>query len=209
MGIAINHDLRAMSQRLRRAVVTARTDSSGPMRAMFRQWGVRYLAFTRRRFVAYSRGGGDWKPLAPSTILARRAKGGGTRSAQRAKLRRQRKRSRDAGRIAAITARIQAVESGAGVSILRDTGTLLAALSPGAPGNLFRFVSRGVVVGFENSRHPSGKATIAQIAAWHNLGGRGGRLPRRTILAPPDAATQRGMLEDAGKAYKQIMRGET
>jgi len=33
---------------------------------------LRYSAFTRRRFNQYSRGGGDWAPLAKSTVDARR-----------------------------------------------------------------------------------------------------------------------------------------
>jgi len=33
---------------------------------------LRYSAFSRRRFNQYSRGGGDWAPLAKSTVDARR-----------------------------------------------------------------------------------------------------------------------------------------
>ncbi|HET6496243.1 MAG TPA: hypothetical protein VFH61_12865, partial [Thermoleophilia bacterium] len=45
---------------------------SGPIGGMLRKWGARYLAFTRRRFVAQSGGGGDWPDLAPATKLHRR-----------------------------------------------------------------------------------------------------------------------------------------
>lgn len=41
---------------------------------MFKQWSGRYEGFTRRRFKKNSRGGGEWPPLAASTI-ARRRKG--------------------------------------------------------------------------------------------------------------------------------------
>ncbi len=50
---------------------------SNPVRRAFRQWAFQYLVFTRRRFNTFSRGGGDWRPLAPSTIKERR-KGRGT-----------------------------------------------------------------------------------------------------------------------------------
>ena len=42
--------------------------------AMYKQWGIRYLAFTRRRFRTFAAGGGDWKPLSPFTIARRRNK---------------------------------------------------------------------------------------------------------------------------------------
>lgn len=48
-------------------------------KAMSRKWGVRYLAFARERFVKYSKGGGNWKPLSPETIASRRSgKGSGS-----------------------------------------------------------------------------------------------------------------------------------
>lgn len=48
---------------------------AAPIRKAYNQWAARYSTFTRRRFNTYSRGGGDWKPLALSTILARRTGG--------------------------------------------------------------------------------------------------------------------------------------
>jgi len=50
-------------------------DSEPELVEAFAQWQNIYRAFSRRRFVQYSRGGGDWKPLAQSTIDRRR---GGT-----------------------------------------------------------------------------------------------------------------------------------
>lgn len=38
----------------------------GPIDDMFKKWGVRYLSFTRRRFIRLSRGG-EWARLAEST----------------------------------------------------------------------------------------------------------------------------------------------
>jgi hypothetical protein len=44
-----------------------------------KQWGVRYRGWITKRFILYSKGGGDWKPLSPATI-ARRRKGKGKSS---------------------------------------------------------------------------------------------------------------------------------
>lgn len=46
-------------------------------RSVHKQWAVRYRAFAADRFIRFSRGGGNWKPLRPSTIRRRR-KGKGT-----------------------------------------------------------------------------------------------------------------------------------
>ena len=58
-----------------------------PVRRALRQWAAIYRAFLRERFDRFSRGGGEWKALAESTILARRAKGGGTRRQKAGKAR--------------------------------------------------------------------------------------------------------------------------
>jgi len=52
---------------------------SGPFRRMRKQLGAIYLGFTRRRYKTFSKGGGDWKDLAPSTKRRRqKAKRGST-----------------------------------------------------------------------------------------------------------------------------------
>lgn len=59
-----------------------RAPPGGPIDRVYRQWGARYLAFTRRRFAKQSRGGGDWTPLKPATIKRRRkGKGKGASAA--------------------------------------------------------------------------------------------------------------------------------
>jgi len=45
---------------------------TGPFRRMWKQIGAQYLGFVRRRFIAFSKGGGDWADLAPSTKRQRR-----------------------------------------------------------------------------------------------------------------------------------------
>ena len=74
-------------------------------------------------------------------------------------------------------------------TILRDTGTLFAALnpvlSPGAKEELSEF---GITVGFGGSeRHPGGGITIKQLAEVHQSGL--GRVPKREIIVKPDSQT--------------------
>lgn len=126
-------------------------------RIIFKQWAFIYRTFARRRFNIYSRGGGDWPPLAASTIKRRRTG----------------KRVRKIGRR---------------ISLLRDTGTLYAALSPrfrSSPGALEKMLDDGIEVGFGGThKHPGGKATIADIASFHNEGTR--IIPERKIIDDPD-----------------------
>lgn len=94
---------------------------------------------------------------------------------------------------------------GKGVRILIDTKTLLGALTPGRPGNLFKFITGGVRVGFGGpSRHPGGKATIRDIAVFHQKGK--GHLPKRQILHEPDSNLVRAMMLDLKRAVKKIGR---
>ena len=166
-----------------------RLGGGGLARRMLRQWGVRYLSFVKRRFVKFSRGGGDWKPLAPSTVRGR----GRTRSGRR--------------RRRAARAVVRQKGTGGRVAILRNTGTLLSALEIGRRGNLFKNIKGGVRVGFAGAvKHSSGKATIREIAVFHDQGGKSGRPPQRAILVKPDRATVRGMLADAKRAFSGGMK---
>jgi len=94
-------------------------------------------------------------------------------------------------------------------SILRDYGILYAVLDPvfaSAPGALEQVINGGIRVGFGGpAKHPGGKKTIAQIAGFHQRGG--GRLPKRTIIVPPDDATLKGMQRDMQLALKEIVKG--
>lgn len=171
---------------------------TGPFGQMFTQWAADYAAFTRRRFNTFSRGGGDWKPLARSTALARNrianagksrgGKGGGSAGGvgSRSSLFRNR-----GGGLSPVFGRNGGART---FSILRDTGTLFNALAIGAKGN---YVGRGpgsVVYGLAAipANRMGGTTTIQKIAHWHNVGA--GHLPRRVILAKPDAATQRRLM---------------
>ena len=93
-------------------------------------------------------------------------------------------------------------------AILRDTGTLFAALSPtftGKPGALEEGIPFGIRVGYGGpSRHPDGKATIADIASFHQTGN--GKLPVREIIVAPLPNVIEGMARDMQRALRQLAK---
>lgn len=179
------------------------------MDAVMRQWGARYLGFVRRRFVGASRGDGTWPGLAPSTIKSRRSgrvAGLGKLKGVKRKagaLREVRKRVKGGSLDAFAGAAIETSIMG-GAAILRDTGVLLNALTPGTVGSLLQpsYGELRVRCGFAPVPHGDGVTTIQEIAAHHQTGG--GKLPQRTILVEPDDATVRGMLNDLSAAITKI-----
>jgi hypothetical protein len=160
------------------------------------QMSRRYEAFTRRRFNAYARGGGDWKPLALSTVEGRR-KGKG--KVDRSSLARDTRRG--GGLVAA----------GKVVSILINTGLLQQSLSIGTTGNLNILTGRNTIrYGLKPIKVGKGAATLQQIAGYHNAGGSSGNNPpKRVILAAPDQATKDGMTRDVERAVLKIMKEES
>lgn len=54
----INKDLRSGGQEI----------GGSPINNAVKQWAVRYREFIRERFLLFSRGGGNWKPLKASTV---------------------------------------------------------------------------------------------------------------------------------------------
>lgn len=164
------------------------TRRRGPFGDMWVQIGTRYLDFVRRRFVRQSQGGGDWPPLARSTVLARRG---------RRKSSRRRKR-----RTAA-----QIEKAVASAKILRDTGALLGALSVGNRGNRFDRNKGGVTVGFSKRQKHEGEGrrglSIGRLAEIHNLGD--GRNPQRAILVRPDQSTAAAINRLAQRAVNRAV----
>lgn len=134
--------------------------------------GYRILGQWQRDFNRNARGGGQWAPLAASTMRARRGpsrankKRGGPRK----------------------------------FSILINTGLLRASLTGGNAGNVFQSLQVGGKYGIRvgiggnarglvrkgNQLVPA-KATLGQIARWHNDGA--GRLPKRIIAQPLNGQT--------------------
>ena len=165
-----------------------RRRANGPIRRAIRQWGARYRSFAQQRFVTFSRGGGDWKDLADSTKARRRAGRKGKRT----------KKGRKG---------VEGAATGT-FAILRDTGTLLAALAPvfsSKPGQLQQDIPFGVRVGYGGpGRHPRGKVTIADIASFHQEGF--GNLPARKIIVPPDAPTMDRMAGDMERGLATLTK---
>jgi len=164
------------------------TTGAGHMRTAMRQWGLRYRSEMQERFDRFSKGGGDWKPLAASTI---------------------RRRRKGKGRTVKVGGTIRTVAKGT-VSILRDIGTLYMALQPqfsGRPGQLQEDIPYGERVGFGGpAAHPKGQLTVGQVAAIHHYGGRNGRPPKRTLLVDPSLRTVALMAQDTERALQKIAR---
>lgn len=161
-----------------------RRTGNGPIRDALHQWAARYRAFLQERFDKASKGGGDWKPLAESTQRRRRKARKGHAS---------RKRGGSATRVFAI---------------LRDTGTLFAALTPAfarKPGQLQEDIPFGVRVGYGGPhKHPGNLASIADIAHFHQIGA--GNLPVRKIIVPPDDQLKPNMAQDMQAALIKLAK---
>ena len=157
-----------------------RSAGNGPIRKALKQWGARYRSFAQERFDQYSKGGGDWPPLSLFTILGRR-KG-------------PRKRKKETKKPIVKHA------------ILRDTGTLFAALAPtfsNKPGAVEEQIPFGIRVGYGGPiRHGKGAATIAEIAAAHQTGGP--KLPQRKIIVDPQGNVIAAMTADMQRAIDSM-----
>ena len=151
---------------------------AGIMRDMLKQWAVRYRSFAQTRFHKLSKGGGGWPALKPATIRRRRKGRSGSKASK-------------AGNVAAI---------------LRDTNTLFIALDPvfqGKPGAVEQNIPFGVRVGYGGpQKHPGGKASIADIASFHQEGT--DVLPARPIIVEPDVRTRTAMANDAVRAMQRL-----
>lgn len=76
--------------------------------------------------------------------------------------------------------------------ILKDTGILFNAFSPGAPGNLLKLTPKTIQVGIGGSGRHTGRLTIAKLAEYHHTGK--GRLPARPLIELPDRKTIEQMI---------------
>lgn len=171
----VSVDLKGLKQYNDRIHDQLQTGVDGPVSKCLRLWAVRYRSFAQLRFDQYSRGGGDWAPLAAST-MKRRRQGKGPKK----------------------------------FGILRDTGTLFAALAPtfiGSPGAIEALIPFGILCGYGgNQRYVDGHgkishATIADIASFHNDGFIP-RLPKRQIIVEPPMYLLDTMAKDMDKALE-------
>lgn len=171
--------------------------SAAPFEAMFTQWTARYAGFIRRRYVQNAAGGGDWAPLAVSTIKGRargkgkgnahtRRGGRGGRNTQRSFLARDTRRG---GML---------VASPGSYQILRDTNTLLASVDIGATANKLTRAAGRVTYTIAATRE------LGVIARAHQDGGK--HLPQRKILVPPDAAVLSAMRSIAVRAVTTALK---
>jgi hypothetical protein len=155
-----------------------RLRGNGPIRVALKRWGVMYQSAMHERFDRFSKGGGTWPGLKEST-----------------------KKRRAKAREGATGPRV--------FTILRDTNsTMMKALDPqfqGKPGELSADTPFGVRVGFGGpAQHPKGRATIADIAAFHHFGR--GNLPARPILVVPDAMVLAEMSKVMGSAVRVLAK---
>jgi hypothetical protein len=182
-----------------------RAGAQSPLRDAMRKWAARYMGFIRRRFVTYSRGGGNWKPLAPTTVQRRATK----TQAQRRKLdkrvqkimRTTRVDDKGAGTFEAIRRNLI---SSTPIAILIDVGRMRDALALGGPGNVVQDIDAGVRCGIGDAPSAAAGLTVGQLARIHHAGS--GRIPARPIIVPPDEATLSGMRRDVDQAMIEMAR---
>jgi hypothetical protein len=190
----------------------ASSPGGGFLRDAWIQVAVRYRAFLQERFSLYSKGGGNWKPLAESTIKGRtRAPITRLNLAVRQGLRltaEQYAKRLTAARRKAAKHWKKYQEGEAKFAILVDTGLMFAALNPiftDAPGQYQEETPGGIAVGFGGpERHPDGGPTIADIARFHNDGG--GNLPQRKIVVPPTEDVKDAMVTYLQRGMNRYLR---
>lgn len=147
---------------------------------MLESWAVIYRSAMQRRFSVYSRGGGNWAPLAKSTLARRR------------KPKRRAKGKRKSGRAA---------------SILFDTGGLFASLSPSLSiGGRQESSGHQIAIGFAPISRQGSRANLAEIAGFHQFGAPARSLPRREILVLPDDKTKAQMARVAERWMAAVWR---
>lgn len=170
-------DLRGLVRYKQEVAAGFAGQAPGPIRDAMKQWGASYRSFAQLRFVKFSRGGGDWKPL-------------------------KRQRTKDIAAARKKRAKGKAVK---GAAILRNLNFMFAALGPtlGVPGQLQENIRFGVAVGYGGpGKYPDGRATIRDIANFHQVGA--GSLPVRKTIVKPDARTVKLMAGDMQRALNKM-----
>jgi hypothetical protein len=194
-GKDVKLDLSAL-KRFADSIHRGLSNGSGPILKAMKQWAARYRSFAQERFDVFSKGGGDWPDLEPSTKRARR-KG---KSKKIKGLHGAAKKTHEA--------KMKRGGGGGTFSILRDKGILFGALDTAftnKPGALEESIPFGVRVGYGGSRrHPGGQTTIFDIARFHQEGR--GRLPVRRIIVEPDQQTVDAMAGDMLRAINELRR---
>jgi len=145
-----------------------------PVNNAFKQWGVRIRSFLQERFAIYSRGGGNWAPLKPSTI-SRRRKGKGK------------------GPVAILR------DTGTLYNALSPNFTG----KPGAIEERIPYgIKVGYGGPARHTSNYGGVATIADIASFHQVGA--GYLPKREIIVQPNEHVLGLMADDMNRAIDKL-----
>ncbi len=136
----------------------------------------RYRESMRKRFISFSKGGGDWPPLDEKTV-------GTTIKKSRPNETRTIKPIRDTQNKAKKIPK--ASRTSKKHPILRQTGQLLEGLNPSLSSSGSEKITdfNTVAVGFSNSNHVNSNLSISRIASIHHYGE---GVPKRTILVMPD-----------------------
>lgn len=190
-----------------KSTIDAQLEHGAYFDQVFQLWAYRYRSYTQLRFDTFSKGGGDWQKLAASTIAKRRK---GKQPKQPEKKKSNLQASRDDQKAKKETKK---PKQAASVSILRDTGTLFAALSPtfvGSPGAIQERIRYGIRVGYGGPQKHIGfdgkasLATVADIAAFHQKGNPP-HLPKREIIVDPPESLIAQMIKDMQEALDKLI----
>ena len=128
----------------------------------------------------------------------------------------QKARERYAATSAKVQAAKQKVSEGiASIAILIDTAIMVGGLNPAftpASGALEQFIDGGIRVGYggpvgHKGRDGKVKATIAQIAEWHQSGTP--NMPARKHIVPPDDPTKEKFTKEGQRALAAVWRDAT
>lgn len=218
-GITVTVNLGSLPGFQRALVAMNSSHPPQPVVQMYNKWASLYSTFVVRRFRIQSRGGGDWAPLALSTINARK-KPTETPAIRTIKRTQNRINRGDGGSLgpqylARDTARgsINLVRVARKTSILINTGKLVDSIQVGNAANRVEIIPGGINYGFRPSiaRPPDGKAkggpmTFGRLATIHHFGTR--HIPPRPILVRPDAATLRQIEAAAVRMVNLIKQGD-
>jgi hypothetical protein len=181
MTVVVNIPKILLTGRAARAMASPGTNAA--IEGMYKSWAARYSADMARRYNRLARGGGEWPPLAPSTIRARRKGSGAGKPSILI----------DGGQLR------QTINIGAPGNNVRRVRN---ALVFGIGGSVRKRGRVGITFSGGRARRASMSAgvSLGQIAVYHHTGA--GNNPVRRILARPSEQALRGMKSDALRAIK-------
>lgn len=178
-------------QTVKLAALARRVSDPAAKVVLHKKIGAIYRSFAAERFNTFARGGGNWAPLALATVMSRRNNRPKKTKSRILDVKIVHARKTGKSRLEEVKAKKKPKKPKPirSASILIDTGTLQAGLNPVlAPGAIEESRGNTVRLGFGGpARHPSGTATIADIASFHHFGT--DYVPARPIIVAPDTKT--------------------